>query len=71
MVEIFKTNIASSKEAKVIQDRLSLLLPGFEINFDLYDVERILRIKSNYGPIDPFKIMKYLRDMGYAVKIAE
>lgn len=46
MVEIFKTNVATKKQAKVILSRLSKIYPELKINFDLDDCDRILRVEG-------------------------
>lgn len=43
--EIFKTNIVSKKDADHVIQVLKQLYPGIEINFDLEDCDKILRIK--------------------------
>ncbi|HEY1047580.1 MAG TPA: hypothetical protein VGF79_14135 [Bacteroidia bacterium] len=43
--EIFKTNIDSKTKADHVIQVLNQLYPGIEINFDLEDCDKILRIK--------------------------
>ena len=47
MVEVFKTNVQSTREARRIVQRLSEEFPKHRINFDLSDCDKILRIQGN------------------------
>lgn len=47
MIEVFKTNVSSEKNSKIIIDALHLLLPNAKINFDLEDCDKILKIESS------------------------
>jgi len=46
MVEVFRTDVSGS-HAEIIIKELSVLLPGYRINFDLDDCDRILRIEGD------------------------
>ena len=52
MVEIFKTNVDSVSHAEQIIAMLSRQFPGFLINFDLHDCDKILRVKGESIPVD-------------------
>ena len=43
-IEIFKTNVTDNKTAKAILKKLQKILPEAQINFDLEDSDRILRV---------------------------
>ena len=46
IVEIFKTNVSDQQLAnKIIMD-LNQLFPDYNINFDLEDCDKVLRVKS-------------------------
>ncbi|OAQ40771.1 hypothetical protein A5893_07485 [Pedobacter psychrophilus] len=45
-VEVFKTNIVDSLIANSFVFELMLLFPSAQINFDLDDCDKILRIKT-------------------------
>ena len=47
MVEVFKTNVGSIRDANYIVQRLAEEFPDYKINFDLSDCDRILRIQGN------------------------
>ena len=46
MVEVFKTNVRSVREAKVVTQKLSAAFPEHQINFDLSDSDKILRVQG-------------------------
>ena len=47
MVEVFKTNVRSTRKAKLIIQKLAEEFPHHKINFDLSDCDRILRVQGN------------------------
>ena len=47
MVEVFKTNVRSTRKAKLIIQKLAAEFPNHKINFDLSDCDRILRVQGN------------------------
>ena len=46
MIEVFKTNVRTKKQASKILPKLSIQYPTAKINFDLDDCDKILRIES-------------------------
>lgn len=48
MIEIFKTNVENEDQAKSLFALLYVQIPAAEINFDLEDCDRILRIKGAF-----------------------
>ncbi|MDM1296552.1 hypothetical protein HX021_19880 [Sphingobacterium sp. N143] len=46
IVEIFKTNVSTEKEAPETTRSLLRLYPIYKINFDLEDEENILRVET-------------------------
>lgn len=61
--EIFKTDIDSSAKADHVIQVLNQLYPGIEINFDLEDCDRILRVK--YFDVLGDSISETLNQMNY------
>jgi hypothetical protein len=58
VVEVFKTNVTSKKDANEIISILQILLPLAKINFDLEDCDNILRIEDKN--ISTTEIIEYL-----------
>ena len=46
MIEIFKTNVKETEQAKRIVTVLLEHFPGNKINFDLHDCDKILRVEG-------------------------
>lgn len=44
MVEVFKTNITENGEANILMAIIDQHYPDYQVNFDLEDCDRILRI---------------------------
>lgn len=70
MIEIFATNIQSIKDARIVQGLISIVFPGLNVNFDLDDRDRILRVQST-APIDANSIVGYIRNLGFAAKVID
>jgi len=47
ILEIFKTNVSSPKQADRLLKSLQLTISDCIMNFDLEDVDKILRIEAN------------------------
>lgn len=63
MVEVFKTDVRWQKQAKMLHAVLSRQFPFSNINFDLSDCDRILRIEGS--DICRFKVMELLQLNGH------
>ena len=62
-VEIFKTNINTGQEARLILTQLKQSLPGLRMNFDLDDCDRILRVEG--ALIEPAIVVEIIKENGY------
>ena len=67
MIEIFKTNINCSEQAKQLVDQIQRHFTGYKANFDLDDRDRILRIVSS-GAI-AVHFIGWLKDCGCDAEI--
>lgn len=63
MVEVFKTNVSDEDTATSLVAELLSLYPEAQINFDLEDCDRILRICCN--ELIPEKVSSYLTGRGF------
>ncbi|MVT09130.1 hypothetical protein [Chitinophaga tropicalis] len=65
MVEVFKTNVNSPEHAHMLLDHIHNTYVDYSANFDLEDCDRILRVKSNEGPVQPFHLINLLSRFGF------
>ncbi len=68
MIEVYKTNIQTRKQANEIVGLLRNKFLGASINFDLQDCDRVLRVEG-IEPIDTFKVINDLILCGYKCEI--
>ena len=71
MIEVFRTNLEDREHAIVLIDQIHEKFPYYRANFDLDDCDRILRIESKTGDIDPSNLIQLLNDYGYEAEILE
>ena len=64
-VEIFRTNVQREKDAAAVIEYLLRYFPHCQINFDLEDCDKILRIATKQHRINEQKIIKLLGAKGY------
>ena len=67
MVEVFKTNVQSSSEARLIIQKLAEEFPEHKINFDLSDCDKILRVQGN--AIKEAKIIHIVTSLKYYCEV--
>ncbi|HDZ14559.1 hypothetical protein LCGC14_0993210 [marine sediment metagenome] len=65
MVEVYRTNVATQKQAKFVLEQLLKIFPEYLINFDLEDCDNILRVESVSGKIEVVRIAALLNDIGF------
>jgi len=69
MIEVFKTSIQDPIQAKVVKQLLLVQNPLLEINFDLEDCDKILRIKNIEDAVDISSVLKVLNETGIYVEV--
>ncbi len=69
MIEVFKTNINSKKIADKIRSCLEEAFPEHDINFDLDDSDKILRVEAR--KLDCEKIMEMIKRENIKIKVLE
>ena len=57
MVEVFRTNVKSKREAVRLREQLLREIPASRVNIDLEDRDRVLRIESPEKNIDVCRII--------------
>ncbi|MES2447537.1 MAG: hypothetical protein V4546_10170 [Bacteroidota bacterium] len=65
MVEVFKTNVSNAEDAKEIINIIEKNFNFCQVNFDLDDCDRILRVKSITGDIAADQIIYLLKQKGF------
>lgn len=68
MVEVFKTNIESSEEAERIRKLLLDHLPNCQINIDLEDCDKVLRIE---GLVSAAEVIEVIKEHKYYCEVLE
>jgi hypothetical protein len=66
-VEVFKTNVQAADAAAMIVESLNKRCPASEINFDLEDCDRILRVAA--ASINIQLIISVLSELGYCCEL--
>jgi hypothetical protein len=69
MVEVFKTNVKERMHANMLIGQIHRAFTGYKANFDLDDCDRILRVKSTMGPVDSFRLIHLLQELGFKAEI--
>ncbi len=67
MVEVFTTNVQEVSQANDLIILLLKIFPGYSINFDLGDCDRILRVESD--KIDSKEIIRLLNCNNFQCEI--
>jgi hypothetical protein len=69
MVEVFKTNVRHKRQARKLLDILSVQFPLFNINFDLEDCDKILRVEGENIPREI--IVRLVGENGYQCDVLD
>lgn len=68
LIEVFKTNVNDTLVAFEILCELKVLFPDFNINFDLEDCDRILRVDSCGKYIEVSRILSIVIRKGHTIE---
>lgn len=68
IVEVFQTNVESESIAQTILSEINNLFPELEVNFDLEDCDRILRLVTPSYDYVP-KVVALMDRCGYLCKV--
>lgn len=69
MVEVFKTDVNKPDHAASIVQRISEHFREYQVNFDLEDCDRILRVKSSDNHVRSEAIIELLADHGFRAEV--
>lgn len=65
-IEVFKTN-ATNQTAVALQALISQNFPRYQINFDLEDCDRVLRVVSLGSPVQILAVIGLAQELGMVV----
>lgn len=71
MIEVFKTNVRHQDQATMLKDSIREVFADYEINFDLQDCDRILRVKCARTSIDVKRLINLLAQHGFYAEVLE
>lgn len=66
MIEVFKTNIQNEKQSENIKLQILKKYPKLKIDFDIEDIDKVLRVE---GEFDISEIIKIIVLLGFACEI--
>ena len=69
MVEVFKTNVRTKRQAKIVVARIHKSFADLSANFDLEDCDKILRIKHLKEELQQSYLIKFLNVLGVQAAI--
>ena len=69
MVEVFKTNVRDTRHANRLLDLIHQTFTHYTANFDLDDCDRILRIHSSTGLVEPCFVISLVQDFGFTAEV--
>jgi hypothetical protein len=67
MIEVFKTNIQNKTQTEEIKRKIFKQYPSLKINFDLEDIDNVLRVEGNV--FDSSEIIKVLINNNFECEI--
>ncbi|HLT06289.1 MAG TPA: hypothetical protein VK014_02125 [Cyclobacteriaceae bacterium] len=66
MVTVFKTNVRNAKQARRLLKEIHLHFKAYRANFDLEDIDNILRVAcTEGGPVESAAIKNLLQRFGF------
>jgi hypothetical protein len=69
MIEVFKTNVKCRDHANVLIDEIHRMFTGYEVNFDLEDCDKIMRVKCERGVVQVAVVEKFLNGFGFDAEV--
>ena len=71
MIEVFKTDVDDSKYADILVEHIHRIFQGYEVNFDLQDCDKILRVKNICGVVNSDRLIKMLNSFGFHAEVLQ
>lgn len=71
MIEVFKTDVEDLKSADELLNHINTHFPAYQVNFDLSDCDRILRIKNASGDVEAGRVVEMIIRLGHKAERLE
>ncbi len=68
-IEVFRTNVNDAASAKMLLSTIHDSFGQYTANFDLDDCDKILRVKSKEGVVDPTPLIQLLHAFGFEASV--
>lgn len=69
MIEVFKTDVQNVKQSELLIRKLQKHIPNSCINFDLEDIDNILRVEAENVPVE--NIILLLNKYGHGCEVLQ
>lgn len=69
MIEIFKTNVTERRQANSLIESIHNTFADHKANFDLHDIDNILRVECVTGTIKSASMVEFIKDCGYKAEV--
>ncbi|HEX6225067.1 MAG TPA: hypothetical protein VFZ52_11685 [Chryseolinea sp.] len=69
MIEVFKTDVNSQDDARILVDRIHCVFEHCRANFDLQDCDKILRVMGIKGEAETWQIVSLVKSYGWRAEI--
>lgn len=71
MIEVFKTNIKTRRDALVVITKLKAKLPQSFINIDLYDCDKVLRVEDRCNAFCDTEIIEIVKEYNFNCEVLD
>lgn len=68
-VEVFKTNVQVARHARILAEEMEKRCPSYEVNFDLDDCDRIMRVVSRGGAVEVSVVVAMMKSLGFTAEV--
>ena len=55
--------------ANMLIEEIHKAFAGYKANFDLDDCDRILRVRSTMGPVESYRLIHLLKELGFKAEV--
>jgi len=69
MIEVFKTDVSDGRYARIIIEEIQMTFPYYEVNFDLQDCDKILRVKNTCGEVNSDRLINFVNQLGFHAEV--